>query len=212
MGQRSHSHKVPKSALPRLVRYWGDVPLEFFEAVAYEMSALAYRPCDWSGQNIAFVKNWSDDVHVFAQVRCTVPHYSGLPGSCDIAWQLGSRLLAARSSPDDPWMPGVGARVPVDWRGVVTFHRDQLSHLAWAQAEQQAPRAWVPTAAGLSDMMQTYRRLVDDVLPPLATPAGLAAFIQEWSTYEQPPWVAAQRPLKPGTRFANQFLRLLRAH
>lgn len=214
MGRMSLKPKVPKSALARLRRYWGDVPLEFFEAVVDEMVLLGYEPCSWQGQNIGFWKDVSDDVRVVAFVSSNVPH-SGcgpLEGSCDVSVILMSTLLAQRSSSDDPWVPGPGAEVPEYMAGRVSFHLAKLSHLVWAEVERPSPRGWVPTVAGLAEMISTFKRLVADVLPMLETADDLVKFIEVWANYRQPSWVANQRPLRPGSRFAEHFLRLLRLH
>ena len=212
MGRAVQKPKVPRSALAGLRRYWGDVPVEFFEAAVDDMTSLGYASCSWDGQNIGFVKDVSDDVRVVAFVRSNVPHCESNVGSCDISVFLMSRLLAQRSSPEDPWIPGPGAKIAEYMQGRVVFHGAQLSHLVWAEAERPSPQAWVPTAAGLAEMMSTYKRLVVDALPPLDSPAGLAEFIDDWANYRQPSWVTAKRPLKPGSRFAARFLDLIRLH
>lgn len=214
MGRPALKPKVPRSAVAGLTRYWGDVPLEIFEAVVDEMALLGYEPCSWKGQNIGFLKDVSDDVRLVASVKSSVPHYGAgtLEGACDVSFILMSKLLAERSCIDDPWIHGPGAIVPEYMEARVSFHLALLSHLVWAEVECPSPQAWTPTAAGLGEMISTYKRLVADALLKLDSADDVADFIESGANYHQPHWVANSGALKPGTRFAEHFLRLLRPH
>jgi len=206
---RTSMTKVPKSALKGLSRYWGEVPLTFFERAGDAMAGLGYQLCEWGGQDICFLRDVSDDVRVVAVLQNSVPQYADGIGACDISMLLWSKLIAERSSPDDPWMPGPGAKVEPYLASRICFHRAHLSGLKWAQAEAVSPTCWPTTEAGLEALISDYRRNMDDAASGLIGVAKVIEFIETWSRYRAPAWVSA---LSPGTRFSSQFIQLLRSH
>lgn len=193
---------VPKSAIKGLKRYWGDVPLDFFEKLIAALSRLGFAPVDWSGQNINFESALSEDVTILLMASNTVPDWGSTGGKFDFSILLCSKLLDGLSTSSDPWQHGPGAKIPPYLRGCVIFHMVSLSQLEWLRDPSNGVPTWATDSQGLERCIGCLEALFLSRLGRLDSAADVRAFILAAAERQYP---AGMPKIRPGTRFSREF-------